>query len=159
MAEHLDTNRLSLWSTDILFDNLFVYFLHLIHVQLACQYGNISKLSVELQGVNVRDVQLCREVNLNPHLTAIHHYSNVTGDDSGDICSLGSIDNLVHSLNILAIDDSVYSQISLYSLIITGLGNLLEVVDGEVVSRMGTHIQLPDTEVNRVSSGIDGSCE
>ena len=136
MTEHLNANRLSLWSADILFDNLFVYLLHLSHIQFASQYGNISKLSVELQCINIRYVQLRREVNFNPHLATIHHYRYVACNDSGDVSSLSSVDNLVHRCYILTIDDGVNGKISLYPLFITGLGNFLEVVDSEVISRM-----------------------
>ena len=53
---------------------------HLIHVQFAGEYHHISKLGVELQRLDIRDVQLRREVYLLPYLITIGHHCHVRGN-------------------------------------------------------------------------------
>ena len=156
VAEHLDADRLPFRPVDVLFQNLSVYLFHLVHVQFACQYGDICKLGVELQCVNVRDIQLRREMDFYARLPAIHHHGHVAGDDGSDAGGSGSVDDFVHRLYVFAVDDRVHRQIGLDALCLARPGNLLEVVDGEVVGRVRPHIQSADTEVDGVGSGMDG---
>ena len=65
MTEHLDAHQLAAGTADVLLHYLAVYVGHLVHVQLAGQHHHIGKLSVELQGLDVRDVQLRGEVHLH----------------------------------------------------------------------------------------------
>ena len=98
MTEHLDADELTTRSADVLFLNLSVDVGHLIHVQLAGEYHHIGKLSIELQGLDVRDVQLGGEVYLHATVTAVGHHRHVGGDDSRDLRFLGGIDDLSHRL-------------------------------------------------------------
>ena len=159
VAEHLDADGLPHRPADVPCQDLSVYLLYLLHVQFARQDGDVCKLCIELQGIDVRDVQLRGEVYLYARLPAIHHHRHVAGDDGGDAGGLGGIDDAVHRLDIFAVDDGIHRQIGLDALCLARPGNLLEVVDGEVVGRVGTHIQLPDAEVHGVGSGMDGGCQ
>ena len=91
MGKHLYADELALRSTDLLGYDLLVYLFHLIHVQLACQYHHIGKLSIELQCLDVGDVELSGKMHLNARLavgtipaTGIHQGSNIAGNDGCD---------------------------------------------------------------------------
>ena len=59
MTEHLDTYLLATGTTDMLLLHLSEDLSHLIHIELTCQHHHIGKLGIELQGLDIRDVQLC----------------------------------------------------------------------------------------------------
>ena len=70
---------------------------------------------------------------------------------------MSSIHNLVHSGDILSINDSVYREISLYPVFIACSSNLSQVVDGECTCRTCTHVQFADAEIYRVGTSLNGS--
>ena len=109
---------------------------HLLHIQFAGQHHDVGKLGIEAQGLDVRDVQLGGEVNLHAPLAAVGHHGNVAGDDRRDVCLDGGVDNLVHRLDVLTIDDGVDREVCLHATGITLCGNVAQVVNGEVVGRV-----------------------
>ena len=159
MTEHLDTDLFTRGTTDMFFLHLTVDLCHLIHIQLTRQYNYIGELGIKLQGFDVRDVQLGREVHLLPHLITIGHHCHIRGDDCRDTCLLGGVDDLMHQGNILTVDDRVHRQITLDTMRITRLSHLLQIVDGEGRGRMRPHIQLLYTEVDAVSTSLDSRCQ
>ena len=98
-------------------------------------------------------------MNLLSYFLAIHHYSDVAGNDSRDTSFLCRVDNLVHCRNVLTVDDGVDREIGLYAVLIAGLSYLSEVADGECGCRVCTHIQLLNAEIDAVSSCIDGGSQ
>ena len=159
VAEHFYANQFATRATNVLFFNLSVYFCHLFHIQFARQHCHIGKLRIEFQCLDVRYIELCRQVYFHTHLATIHHDGYVADDDSGDIGSLCRIYYLVHSTDILAINNGIHCKIGLYAPFIARFRNLLQVFYGEVISRMRPHIQLPNTEVYRACSCLNGCCE
>ena len=169
MTEHLNSDQLTRWSADVLLLYLAVDVGHLFHLQLAGQHHHVGKLGVELQGLDVRDVQLCAEVDFDGwgdggtryEITVcactilvpptILHDGNIAGNDGGDAGLAGGIHYLVHGLDVLAIDDGVHRQVGLYPRLIARSGNVAQVVNGEVVGRVRPHIQLFHTEIHGVS--------
>ena len=157
MAEHLDANLLAHRTTDVLAHDFLVDMLHLVHVQLTCQDRNIRKASIKLQSLGIGDVQLSGEMHFLSHLIAIAHHSHITGDDCRDASLLGSIDDFLHRGNVVVIDDGIDSEIGLDAMLIASSSNLTQVVDGEMIGRVRTHVQLADAEIDRVCSSLDGS--
>ena len=96
MTEHFDANGLSVRSRNALFVYLPGDVLHLLHVEFAGQNGHVGKLCIELQGFDVRDVELRREMNLYSHLPAIHHHCYVAGNHRRDLGLFGRIDDGAH---------------------------------------------------------------
>ena len=131
VAEHFDTYLIAAGATDMLLFNLTENLGHLVHIQLARQHHNIGKLGVELQGLDVRNVELGREVNLLTHLITIGHNSHIAGYYGRDASLFGGIDNLVHQGDILAVDNGVYRKVTLYAVLIAGGGNLAKIVDSK----------------------------
>ena len=140
MAEHFYAYQFSLRTTNILFQYLAIYLSHLVHIELACQYHNIGKLSIKLQSLDVRDVELSREVHFYILLSAICHHSHIRSDNCRNTCLGSSIHNLAHSLKVFTINDGVYGEICLYAMLVACGSNLFKVVDGEMVCRVRTHV-------------------
>ena len=133
MAEHLDAYQFALRSADMLLFYLAIDFCHLFHLQFSSQHHYIGKLSVELQGLYIRDVELCREVYLHAHLATVGHYGYITSDNCRNLCFDSSIYYLVHGLNVLTIDNGIYSEIGFYASLVTGGGNIAQVVNRKVI--------------------------
>ena len=159
VTEHFYADRLAIGAADALGNGLFVDCSHLVHTQFARQYHHVGKLSIEPERLDIGDIELCGEVNLLPHLAAIHHHSHVRGYDSRDLRLLCSVYYLTHLLQILAIDDGVDREIGLHAPLPAGLRYLLQVADGKRGSGVSTHVQLLNAEVYGVGTGIKGCCE
>ena len=152
VAEHLDANKLALRSADILFDNLIVNLANLLQVEFARKNNYIGKLCIELKCLDVRDVQLGRKMNLLTNLVAISHHCYIRCDYSRNFGLLCSINNLTHEHKILTVDNSINSQITLQSIILTNLSHLFQVVNRESAGRMRSHVQVFYTKINRICS-------
>ena len=140
MAKHLDANRLSVRSENMLFVNLPINVGHLRHVQLACQNCHIGKLGVKLQRVDIRYVQLGREMHLHAHLSAIQHHGNIAGDNGRHLRFFCSVYDGVHRVEVFAIDNRVHREIAFHAMLTTSGGDVAQVVDGELVGRMRPHV-------------------
>ena len=143
----------------MLFLYLTVDLRHLFHVQLARQHHHVGELCVELQCLDVGDVQLRGEVYLHSLLAAIGHHRHVGSDDSRYLRLLGRIDDLAHRGQVLTVNDGVDRQVGLDVVFTAGGGNLMEVVNGEMVGGVGAHVQLSDAEINDVGTSLDGRCQ
>ena len=133
MTEHLNAHLLAAGAADMLLLYLTVDVSHLLHLQLTGQHHHIGKLGVELQSLDIRDIQLGREVYLHSHLTAVGHHGNITSNDSRYLCLDGSIHNLVHRLDILTINNGINCEIGLDASLVTGGCYLAQVVNRKVV--------------------------
>ena len=131
VAEHLDADALPLGTADVLLLDAPMDGSHLVEVEFAGQHYHIGKLGIELQRLDVGDVQLGAQVYLLTNAVAVGHHRHITGDNSRDTGLLGGIDDGVHLFDVLAIDDGVDREIRLDAMISTGLGDLMQVVDGE----------------------------
>ena len=159
MAEHFYPYEFTRRPFDLLFLYLFVDSSYLVKIQFASQHHHIGKLGIELQCLDVRDIQLGREMHLHTLLSAISHHSNVAGYDGRDVSLNSCINNLVHQGDVLTVNNSVHRQVTLHPMFLTGSGNLSQVVDGEVVGRVRTHVQLLHSEIHRCSPRFQRSSQ
>ena len=143
----------------LLLDNLPVYLGHLVHVELAGQHHHIGKLGIEPERLDVADVELGGEMHLLPHTAAVGHHGHIGGDDGGDAGLVGGIHDGVHGSDVLTIDDGVHGEVGLDVVATACLSDEPQVVDGEGVGRVGTHIELADTEVYTVGTCLDGGLQ
>ena len=111
MTEHLDADQFALRTADMLLFYLPVDVSHLIQVQLTRQHHDISKLGIEFQCLDIRDVQLSRQMYLHTLLATIGHHSDITGYHSRYLSLNSSVNNLMHQFDVLAIDNGVDRQI------------------------------------------------
>ena len=129
--------------------------LHLLHVQLTGEDADIGKLAVELQGLDIGDIELRRQVHFHALLAAVDHHGDIGGDDGADTGLHGGVDDLVHRRHVLVVDDRVDSEIGLDAMLVAGLRDLTEVLDGEMVGGMGAHVEFTDSEIDGVGTGLD----
>ena len=155
MAEHFDAHQLSRWSLDLLLYNLVVDVLHLPHIQFSSQHHHIGKLSIELQRLHIRYVQLRAEVHLLSHLLAIHHHCHVASNHGRNLGFLGCIHYLVHRVEVLTVDDCIHREIALQSRFLTNGSDVLQVVNAKGTRRMGAHIELSDAEIHGIRTSMD----
>ena len=127
---------------------------HLLHPQFTRQHHHIGKLGIKLQGFDVRDVQLGRQMHLDTHLPAILHHRHIRGDDGCDASLAGGIYYLVHQGNVLAIDNGIHRQVRLHPSITTLCRNVAQVVQRKVVGRVRAHVQLLHSEVDAPRPGL-----
>ena len=156
MGEHLNTNWLACRANDGLLNDRLVDGSDLIHVQLTRQDHDVGELRIEAQGFDIGDIQLGGEVHFDPNATSIEHGSHVRSDDGGDLGSLGRINNLAHQAQVFVINNGIDREVTLHPVVTADGGNLMEVFGGEVIGTLGAHIEAFDTEVDRVSAGVDG---
>ena len=154
VTEHLDADLFPAWAANVLCLYFTIDLGYLVHIQLACQYYDIGKLGIELQGLDVRDVQLGGEMHLLSHLPAILHHSDIAGDNCRYAGLLGGIDNLMHQWDILTVNDGIHGEITLDAVFLAFTGDVAQVVDGEHGGGVGPHVQLLDAEVNTIGTGL-----
>ena len=72
---------------------------------------------------------------------------------------MGSIHYVVHGLYVLAINDGVDGEIGLDAVFVARGCYLTQVVNGEVIGRMGTHVKLSYSKIHGIGTGLYGGCE
>ena len=157
VAEHLDTYPLTARSADILFTDMTVNFRHLLQIQFARQHHHIGKLGIETQSLHIRNIQLRGQMHLLSYLPGVAHHSHIGCNHRRDTCRFCRIHNGSHQGDIVIVDNGIYRKVTFHTMLITGLGNLPQIVNGKGIGGTGTHIQVFDTEVNRVRTRLD-SC-
>ena len=98
-------------------------------------------------------------MHLDTLFDAILHHRHVARDDRRDACLASCIHDLVHRRNVAVVDNRVHRQIGFHTLFATDFSDFAQVVDGEMIGRVRPHIQLSDTEINRVGTSLDGRCQ
>ena len=160
MAEHLDADGLARRTEDGLraMDGL-VDMAHLVHIELARQYGNVGKLRVEAQGLDVGDVELGGEVDLQADLPAVAHHGHVGGNDGRDARLARRIEYLAHRGEIVVVDDRVDREVGLDPVLGADGDDLPQVANVEVIGRMGPHVEPAHAEIDGVGTRLDGRGE
>ena len=130
--------------------------LDLIHIELAGEHRHVSVLGVELERFDIADIELGREVDLLPYLPTVLQHSHVAGNDCRDAGLMGREANLTHQGQILLIHDCVDCQIALNASLTALIGDMPEIIAGEVGCRMGPHIETLDAEVDGVGPSLEG---
>ena len=156
VAKHLNAYQLTAWTSDVLLLYLSVYLRHLIHVEFSGQYHHVGKLGIEAQGLDVGDVELSREMHLHALLSAVSHNRYIAGYHRRDASLACRIYDGAHGVEILAIYYGIYGEVRFYIVFVADSSNLLQVVNGEVVGGVRSHVELSDAEVHRVGTSLDG---
>ena len=150
VAEHLYTYLFPTGAADVLLHNLTMNISHLLKIQLTRQYYDIGKLGVKLEGFDISDIELCGEMQLLSNLMTIGKHGNIGGNNRTDLCFLRCITNFAHQGEVLTIDNCVHRQVRFHTMFCGDLGNFMQVVDGEMIGRMSTHIERLYTKINRI---------
>lgn len=94
-------------------------------------------------------------MHLHAFLAAVGHHRHVGGDDGRHTGFDGCIDDGVHRLHILVVDDGVDREIGLDVMRPACGDDVVEVVEIEVVGGVGAHVELSHTEVDGVGTSLD----
>ena len=154
MAEHFYAHEVAARAGDVLLFNLLMNVGHLLHVEFARQYHHVGKLGVKLQGLDVANIELRGEVHLHSLLAAVVHHRHIRGDDGRDAGFCGGIDDAAHVGQVTVVDKGVHREVGFHTLLIASLGDFAQILDIEVVGTVGAHIELPDTEIHGVGTGL-----
>ena len=155
VREHLDADLLARRTADIALLDGAVNRRHLIERELARQHRHIGPLRIELQRLAIRDVELGREVDLHAARTGIENHRLVGRDDCIDLRNGRTIDNGVHLLDLVVVDDRIDRQVGLDARLVSDLDNLIQIIESEVGRRGRAHIERTDAKVNRIGSRLD----
>ena len=129
MAEHFDAQQLALGTAYILINDDLVDCRYLVHIQFTCKHDHIGELGIELHRLAVAYVKLCRQMHFYAHSVTVLHDSHVGCDYRRDTALLCRINNFLHHRNVILIDDGIDRQIALYTMFVTYLRNLTQVID------------------------------
>ena len=132
---------------------------HLVHIELARQYGHVGKLGVEAQGLDVGDVELGGEVDLQADLPAVAHHGHVGGNDGRDTRLARRIEYLAHRGEVVVVDDRVDREVGLDLVLGADGDDLPQVANVEVIGRMGPHVEPAHAEIDGVGTRLDGRGE
>ena len=154
MAEHLDFYPLARRAAHVLLLYLPVDGGHLVEVELARQHRHVGELRVELQRLDVGYVELRREVHLHSHAAAVRDDGHVACDYRRDARLLGRVYYGSHVADVAVVNHGVHRQVRLYSLGGARGGYFAQVVNGERVGRVRSHVEPPYAEVHRACPGL-----
>src|SRR5690554_2892102 len=155
MTEHLDADEFAGRSFYLLLHDISMDGCHLFQVQFPRQYHHVGILAVKLQRLGVGNIELGGEVHLHPDAPGVHQHRHVGRDDGRQVGLLRGIHHLPHQLHVFVVDDGVHGEVAFYTLVPADLRDGMQVVNREVIGRLGTHVQTLDTEVNGVRPPLD----
>ena len=107
VAKHLYLHQIATASAYLLLFDSSVDMIYLVEVQFACKYHHIGKLGIKLQCLYVRNIELCRQMNLHVAFYGIHHSRHIGGNYSRYACLFDCIDDITHQFRIVVVDDGV----------------------------------------------------
>ena len=154
MTEDLDLDQASGRALDLLLLDLLRDLLDLAETELAAQHDGVGKHGVELQGLDVGHVDLGGDVNLHSLLSRRGDDGLVHGDDRGDVRLFGLFDERLDDAQVMVVNDGVEGQVGPDLLRLATVGDLLQVVQGEIDRSPGPHVELLHPEVHRIGTVV-----
>ena len=156
VAEHLDAHGLAVGAAYVVAPDGVGNGLDLGEIELARKHNHIGPPGIEFHRLDVRDALLCGDVHLHADAAGIGYGSNVAGDDGRDAALRHGVDDGVAFGDVLVIDDGVDGEVGFHSGLVADGGNFAQVVEGEVHTRAGTHVEAFHAEIYGVGTGVDG---
>ena len=89
------------------------------------------------------------------YLPGIAHHRHIGCNHRRNTRRFGRIHNGTHQRNVIIIDNGIHRKIAFHTVLIAGTGYLAQVIYCKRIRRTGTHIQILDTEINRVRTCLD----
>ena len=127
---------------------------HLLHIQFAGQYNDISKLRIELQCLRVGDIELRGEMYFLTDLIGILHDSDVGSNNGIHAYGMSFIDDLTHERQIFGVHDRINRQVGFHACFPTSRYDRSHVFGGKVDRTAGTHVQMFDTKIDAGSTRL-----
>ncbi len=127
----------------------------LVQVQFTGQHHYIGKLGVEAQRFNVGYAKLGGDMHLQANLPAIEDARHIGSDDCIHTRCLCGIKRLICRLKILSVKGDIQRHICLHVIFTAYSHNFREVLPGEIIGRMRTHIEVADSKVHGIRPALD----
>ena len=132
VAEHLDAHRFAFRATDVVALDGVADCAHLVEVELAGKDDHIGPLRVEPHGLGVGDIALGGYVDLHSAAAGIEDGGDVAGNYGRDSRRRHGVDHGTHALHVAVIHDGVDGEVGFDARTVAGVGDVAEVVEGEV---------------------------
>ena len=134
--------------------DVLVYARHLFEVELAGEHHHVGPLRIVAHRLAVAHVHLRGDVYLHPYAAGIEDGGHVAGDDGADAGIACCIDDAVHVVDVLVIDDSVHGEVGLDASLGAPLGYGVQVVDREIHARLGAHVKVLDAKIDGIGTTL-----
>ena len=131
-------------------------FRHLFQRQFAGCDHHVGETRVVTHRLGVGDVALCGDMHLELDGVGVLYHRHVGGDDCAHAALLGEVEELAHLVDFVVVDDGVHREVGAYAVLTADVGNLAEVVVGEVVGRARTHVEVAHAEINGIGTALYG---
>ena len=95
-------------------------------------------------------------MDLEPDLAAVKDGRHVGGNDGVHPGCFGRIQGIPRRLQILPVEGDIEGHVGLDSVRAADTDDFRQVLPGEIVGRMGTHVQPSDPEIDGIGSALDG---
>ena len=159
VAEHFEPYPLSRRAAYVLALYGLRYGGHLVEVQLAGQHHHVGICRIEAHGLDIRYVALGGYVYLHAVAAAGGEYGEVGGYDGAYACLGCRRHDGVDFFEVFVVDYGVDRKVCLYSVAGAGGRNVAKVVEGEVGTAFGAHVESFHAEVHGVGTGVYGGAE
>ena len=159
VTEHFNADALTVRTADVFFIDGTSNLRDLLHVEFASQNDHVGKLGIKAQGFHVGNIQLRGKVHFLTDRSAVVHHSDVASDDGRNLRFFRGIDDLAHQFDVFVVDDRVDRQIAFDVMLATNGGDFFQIMDRECFGRMSTHVQVFDTEINGIGTGLNGGSQ
>ena len=123
---------LSVWSANVAFPNRTADCFDLWNSQFPGQNDDVGVLGVESNRFDVRQIELRRDVYLEPDRTGIQNGGLIGGDHGIDPLGKRPIQHTVHLFKVLIIEDRVDGQVGFYSVFPSDGDDPGEVIKGKI---------------------------
>ena len=154
MGKDFELDQFTLWATDVASLYLLMDGSHLLERELTGGDHHIGIAGEEFHRLDIGDVGLGGNMDLDPLGAGIVDDGHVRGYDGRDPFALRPVDDGVHLGNLVVIDDRIDGEIGADAVGVGDGAYLGEVFEREVVGRAGAHIELADTEIDRVGTRL-----
>ncbi len=133
--------------------------LRLVEPELACQHHDVGELAVEAQAFDVRHAQLRGDMHLQPEPPCFGNGRHVGGDDGADAGLACGLQGLAHRIQVFVVQRDVERQVAPDAVAAADVADFPQVLRGEIVGRMGTHVEAADAEIDGIRPTLDGGVQ
>ena len=130
---------------------------HLVEAQFARQHDHVGELRVEAQRLDVGYAQLRGDMHLQADLPRIEDRGHVRGDDGVYAGLLRQVQHPPGLVHLLVIKRDVQGHVALDAVFTADAHDLRQILRLEIVRGMRAHVQVADTEIDRIGTALDRS--
>ena len=153
MAEDLELHESARGPLDPFALDRFGNRARLLERELAGEHRDVGVGGIKAQRLDVRDVELRREVGFETDRAGVEKGRGVGDDGRRNALGLRAVEHPAHEREILVVEDRVHREVRAHARGSAPLGDLAEVVDAEGLRGERAHVERLDAEVDRIRPG------